>query len=108
MHCFSGDAGQARQSLDLGFHISFAGVLTFAKAEELRQTAMGVPLDRLLVETDAPYLTPAPFRKVRRNEPRYVIETARKLAEIQGIPFEEVAAATTRNFRQLFDLPAPA
>jgi TatD DNase family protein len=108
MHCFSGDAEQARQSLDLGFHISFAGVLTFAKAEELRQTAAVVPMDRLLVETDAPYLTPAPFRKVRRNEPRYVIETARKLAEIQGIPFEEVAAATTRNFRQLFDLPAPA
>jgi TatD DNase family protein len=108
MHCFSGDAAQARQSLDLGFHISFAGVLTFAKADELRQSAMGLPLDRLLVETDAPYLTPAPFRKIRRNEPCYVVETARKLAEIRGISFEEVAQATTGNFRQLFDLPAPA
>ena len=107
MHCFSGDAEQARQSLELGFHISFAGVLTFAKAEELRQTATGVPMDRLLVETDAPYLTPAPFRKIRRNEPCYVVETARKLAEIRGISFEEVAKATTRNFLRLFDLPAP-
>ncbi len=104
MHCFSGDPGQARQSLDLGFHISFAGVLTFAKAEELRQTATGVPLDRLLVETDAPYLTPAPFRKIRRNEPCYVVETARKLAEIRGISFEEVAAVTTSNFLRLFEL----
>jgi TatD DNase family protein len=107
MHCFSGDAAQARQSLDLGFHISFAGVLTFAKVEELRQTAAGVPMDRLLVETDAPYLTPAPFRKIRRNEPCYVVETARKLAEIRGISFEEVAAVTTGNFLRLFDLPAP-
>jgi TatD DNase family protein len=108
MHCFSGDRAQAEESLDLGFHISFAGVLTFSRAEDLRQTAAALPLDRLLVETDAPYLTPAPFRKVRRNEPCYVVETARKLAEIRNLSLEEVAAATSRNFLRLFDLPAPA
>ncbi len=108
MHCFSGGAEQAKQCLDLGFHISFAGVLTFSRADDLRRAAAELPLDRLLVETDAPYLTPAPFRKIRRNEPCYVIETARKLAEIRGISFEEVAAATSRNFLRLFDLPVPA
>jgi len=108
MHCFSGDAAQAKQSLDLGFHISFAGVLTFSRAEDLRKTAAALPLERLLVETDAPYLTPAPFRKIRRNEPCYVVETARKLAEIRNLALEEVGAATSRNFLRLFDLPAPA
>jgi len=107
MHCFSGDASQAARSLELGFHISFAGMLTFARADALRQAAAEAPLDRLLLETDAPYLTPAPFRKIRRNEPRYVVETARKLAEIKSVPLEEISAVTTHNFLRLFDLPAP-
>jgi TatD DNase family protein len=107
MHCFSGDAGQAREPLDLGFLVSFAGVVTFRRAQELREAAAAVPLDRLLVETDAPYLTPEPYRKIRRNEPRYVVETARRVAEVRGEPYEELAAATTRNFCTLFDLPVP-
>jgi TatD DNase family protein len=108
MHCFSGDCEQARESLDLGFLISFAGVVTFRRAESLRAAAAAVPLDRLLVETDAPYLTPEPYRKIRRNEPRYVVETARKVAELRGIEYEKLAAATSHNFCALFDLPAPA
>ncbi len=108
LHCFSGDAGQAQESLDLGFLVSFAGVVTFRRAETLREAAAAVPLDALLVETDAPYLTPEPYRKIRRNEPRYVVETARKVAEVRGIAYEELAAATSRNFCALFDLPAPA
>jgi TatD DNase family protein len=108
MHCFSGDAEQARESLELGLLISFAGVVTFRRAETLREAAAAVPLDRLLVETDAPYLTPEPYRKIRRNEPRYVVETARKVAELRGMRYEELAAATSRNFCALFDLPAPA
>lgn len=107
MHCFSGDAEQARRALDAGFHISFAGVVTFRRAGELRAAAAIVPLDRLLVETDAPYLTPEPFRKIRRNEPRFVVETARRVAEVRGVECETVAEATTRNFLRLFDLPVP-
>lgn len=105
MHCFSGDYEQARRSLDMDFHISFAGILTFSRSHDLRETAARLPLDRLLVETDSPYLTPAPHRKVRRNEPRYVVHTARKLAEVQGVDFEEVAERTTAAFRALFRLP---
>lgn len=108
MHCFSGNDVQARRSLDAGFLIAFGGILTFPRSEDLRRAAAGLPLDRLLVETDAPYLTPHPFRKVRRNEPRYVVETARKLAEVLGIDENGVAEATTANFRRLFDLPPPA
>ena len=107
MHCFSGDAEQARESLELGFLISFAGVVTFRRAERLREAAAAVPSDRLLVETDAPYLTPEPYRKIRRNEPRYVVETARKVAELRGAAYEQLAAETTRNFCALFDLPVP-
>ncbi len=108
MHCFSGDQRQARLALDLGFRISFAGMLTFRRADALRQVAAAAPADHLLVETDAPYLTPEPFRKIRRNEPCYVVETARRLAEVRGVPFEELAATTTSNFCSLFDLPEPA
>lgn len=107
MHCFSGNAEQARASLDLGFHISFAGILTFGRSDELRAAAATLPLDRLLVETDSPYLTPAPHRKIRRNEPRFVVETARKLADVQGVDFEQVCEATTANFRRLFKLRRP-
>lgn len=107
MHCFSGDAEQARRALDCGFHIALGGMLTFKRAEDLRAVAAGLPLDRLLVETDAPYLTPEPFRKVRRNEPRFAAETARRLAELKALDDQAVARATTENFCRLFDLPLP-
>ena len=100
MHCFTGDETQARQSLDLGFHLSFGGVLTFPKAEEVRQSARIAPEDRILVETDSPYLAPVPHRG-KRNEPAFVVETARRLAEVRGVTLEAIAEATTRNFEQL-------
>lgn len=106
MHCFTGEYEHARAALDMGFYISFAGVLTFSRSDDLRETARRLPLDRLLVETDSPYLTPAPYRKIRRNEPRFVVETAKLLAEVRGEDFETVAGATTANFRRLFGLPA--
>jgi TatD DNase family protein len=99
-HCFTSGPTEAREALDLGFHLSFGGVLTFPKAEQTREAAKMVPLDRLLVETDAPYLAPVPHRG-KRNEPAYVADTARKLAEIRGIAPDELAAATTRNFERL-------
>ena len=108
MHCFSGSSEQALQCLEMGFLLSFAGVLTFPRSSELRATARWTPLDRVLVETDAPYLTPAPHRKIRRNEPRFVVETARALAAVKGLEFEELAGRTSANFRQLFGLEPPA
>jgi TatD DNase family protein len=107
MHCFTGDAVQAGQALALGFHLSFGGVLTFPKAESVREAARITPEDRLLVETDCPYLAPVPHRG-KRNEPAFVIETARRLAAVRGVPIEEIAAATTRNFHNLcLRVPAP-
>ena len=100
MHCFTGDEAQARQALDLGFHLSFGGVLTFPKAEAVRQAARVAPEDRLLVETDCPYLAPVPHRG-KRNEPAFVVETARRLAEVRGVSPEAIAEATTRNFERL-------
>jgi TatD DNase family protein len=105
MHCFSGGPEEARRALALGFHLSFAGVVTFPKAERVRAAARLTPLDRLLIETDAPYLAPVPYRG-KRNEPAFVAETARRLAELRGEPLELVARATTRNFERLC-LPAP-
>ncbi len=105
MHCFSGNSEQALQCLNMGFLLSFAGILTFQRSAELRATARWVPLDRYLVETDAPYLTPAPYRKIRRNEPRFVVETARMLATVRNLESEQVAEQTSRNFRSLFDIP---
>ncbi|MCX6628916.1 MAG: TatD family hydrolase [Candidatus Solibacter sp.] len=100
MHCFTGDAAQARQALNLGFHLSFGGVLTFPKAETLREAARVTPEDRLLVETDCPYLAPVPHRG-KRNEPAFVVETARRLAEVRGVTPEAIAECTTSNFRAL-------
>ena len=108
MHCFSGNEQQADAAIERGFYCSYAGVLTFARAGDVRAGAARVPLDRILVETDAPYLTPAPFRKVRRNEPCYVIHTARRLAELKSVSYEELATQTTRNFCRLFGLPVSA
>jgi TatD DNase family protein len=100
MHCFSGTPAEARRALALGFYISFGGILTFPKAEEVRQAALETPLDRLLTETDAPYLAPVPKRG-KRNEPAFVVHTARRLAEVRGISYEELCATTSANFRKL-------
>lgn len=101
MHCFGGNLQMAREAIELGFYISFAGNLTFKKAEDLRDTARRLPLDRLLVETDCPYLSPVPFRG-KRNEPARVIEPARCLAELHGKELEEVGRVTSNNFESLF------
>src|ERR1051326_4394660 len=100
MHCFTGDAAQARQALDMGFHLAFGGVLTFPKAEALREAARVTPEDRLLIETDCPYLAPVPHRG-KRNEPAFVAQTARRLAEVRSTTIEEIAEVTTRNFERL-------
>jgi len=103
IHCFTGDAAAARAYLDLGLFISVAGVLTFKTAGAIREAVRIVPRDRLLVETDCPFLAPVPYRG-KRNEPAYVVETARKVAEVWGATPDEVAAATTANVRRLFRL----
>ena len=100
MHCFTGDERQAREALDLGFHLSFGGVLTFPKAETVRQAARITPSDRLLVETDCPYLAPVPHRG-KRNEPAFMVESVSRLAEVRGRTPEEIAELTTRNFDEL-------
>lgn len=103
MHCFSGTSHFGLQAVELGFLISFSGIVTFKKAEELRSIARAVPSDRLLIETDCPYLTPVPYRG-KRNEPAYVIEVARCLAELRGIDLEELGRITTANFCRVFGL----
>ena len=101
MHCFTGDAGQAREALDLGFHLSFGGVLTFPKAGNVREAAQITPEARLLVETDCPYLAPVPHRG-KRNEPSFLPDTVRRLAEVRGVTPEAIAELTTGNFDELF------
>jgi TatD DNase family protein len=103
MHCFSGSLWLAAQALELGFYISFSGIVTFKKAEELRAIAKQVPLERLLIETDCPFLTPVPFRG-KRNEPAYVTEVARCLAGLREETVEEIGRVTSRNFAELFKL----
>jgi TatD DNase family protein len=103
IHCFSGDAASARAFLDLGFHISFSGIVTFKTADALREAARCVPLDRLMVETDAPFLAPIPHRG-RRNEPALVVQTAAVLAEVRGEPLDVVAENTRRNTERLFGI----
>ena len=103
MHCFGGGWEQARRSLDMGFLVSFAGNLTYPKAQPLRDVAARLPLDGVLVETDAPWLAPAPHRG-KRNEPALVLRTALVLAKVMGINEEEIASATTKNFNRLFRL----
>ncbi len=100
MHCFTGDERQAQEALDLGFHLSFGGVLTFPKAETVRQAARITPDDRLLVETDCPYLAPVPHRG-KRNEPAFIVESVKRLAEVRGRTLDEMAELTTLNFEQL-------
>jgi TatD DNase family protein len=105
MHSFSGDGAFAEACLGMGLYLSFAGMLTYKNAANLRAVAAKVPEDRILVETDAPYLTPEPLRgKVRRNEPAHVVQTAAHLAEIRGRTLEEIARATTENACRLFGI----
>lgn len=101
LHCFTGGRELALGAVALGGHVSFSGVVSFKKSEALRDIARELPLDRLLVETDAPFLAPEPFRG-KANEPAYVVHTARALAEARGIAFDELATATTDNFFRLF------
>jgi len=101
LHCFTGDASLARAGLDLGFYISLAGIMTFPKALELRETVRGVPLDRLLTETDSPFLAPVPHRG-RRNEPAHVTHIVAALADLHGLATADMASRTAANFHALF------
>jgi len=103
-HCFSGSMELAKAALDLDFYVSFSGIVTFKKADDLREVASYVPLDRLLIETDCPYLAPIPFRG-RRNEPAHVIEVARCVAGLRGLDVNEVGRVTSDNFAKLFNTP---
>ncbi len=110
MHCFTGGPKEAEQALELGFHLAFGGILTFPKADSVREAAALTPENRLLIETDSPYLAPVPHRG-KRNEPAFVVETARRLAELRGITPETIATVTTSNFDRLLiagaNLPTP-
>ena len=101
LHCFTGGADLARRGLALGLYVSFSGILTFKNSDALREVAKSVPLDRLLVETDAPYLAPGKYRG-KRNEPAYVVQTAAELARVKGVTLEELSRATTENFFRLY------
>jgi TatD DNase family protein len=103
LHCFTGAWPHAKRALDMGFLVSFSGNLTFPKAQQIRDAALEVPLDRLLIETDCPYLAPIPHRG-KRNEPSFVKETARKLGELRGLTMEEVGEQTARNFYNFFKI----
>lgn len=103
MHCFTGNTEQARECLDLGFYLAFGGVTTFPKAADVREAARITPDDRLLLETDSPYLAPVPYRG-KRNEPGFVVHTARAIAAARGVSVEDLALQTTANFERLFQL----
>lgn len=104
LHCFTGTAGQVRMAIDRGWMISFTGIVTFAGAGELREAAKLIPADRLMLETDAPYLSPEPVRNVRPNQPAHVVHIARLLAEVRGESIEHLAEQTTANARAFFGL----
>jgi len=107
LHCFSSGRDLAQKGIELGLYVSFSGILTFKRSDELREIAAELPLDRLLVETDAPYLAPMPHRG-KRNEPAYVVNTAKTLAETMGVSQEQIHQATTDNFFRLFSkVPRP-
>ncbi len=107
MHCFGGTVEHARASLDLGFVISFAGNITYPKAQNIRDAASMVPLDRMFIETDSPYLAPVPHRG-KRNEPAFVTEVARQIGELRGVSPEEIGQQTTENFYRFFRIPDAA
>jgi TatD DNase family protein len=102
MHSFTGDKDGAVEAVELGLHISFAGMVTFKKSDDLRDVAAVVPDDRILIETDSPYLSPEPMRGKRPNEPARVLHTARRLAGVRGVPLQQFAAQTTENAKRLF------
>jgi TatD DNase family protein len=102
-HCFSGTIEEARRGMDMGFRISFAGNVSYPKAQNLRDVAREIPLDRLLIETDSPFLAPVPFRG-KRNEPAHVAEVARTIANVRNLPADDIARATAENFRSFFNL----
>lgn len=102
-HCFSASVAFMQEAVDLGLHLGFGGVLTYVKAQEVRDAAKAAPSERLLLETDAPYLPPQPWRG-QRNEPAYVAETAKRLAEVRGLSVDEIAQLTTDNARRLFGI----
>ena len=104
LHCFTGSVEHARHALDMGFMISFAGNITFPKAQPIRDAAQMVPLDRMLIETDSPYLAPIPHRG-QRNEPGFVREVARQIGELRSLPADEIGSQTTQNFYKFFGLP---
>lgn len=104
MHCFSGGPAEAKRAVELGFHLSFGGILTFPKATLVQEAAKAAPPDRILIETDAPYLAPVPKRG-KRNEPALVVHTAQKLAELRGESLEDVGHSTSENFRRLMQVP---
>ena len=107
LHCFTGSRDLAFAGIDLGMYVSFSGILTFKKSDDLRAIAAELPADRILVETDAPYLAPGPYRG-KRNEPAYVVETAKTLAQTRGVSVEAIARQTTDNFFKLFSkVPRP-
>lgn len=106
LHCFSSTLEDARRGIDMGFLVAFGGSSTYPKARNIRDVAKELPLTNILLETDAPYLAPQPYRG-KRNEPAYVMEVARTLASVRNLPAEEVAAATTENFRRFFGLARP-
>lgn len=107
MHCFAEDWAVAKQALDIGFYISFSGIVTFKNAQPIKEVARKSPLDRILVETDSPYLAPVPFRG-KVNEPAYVLHTAEHVAELRNMPVEHLAEVTTENFFALFNsIPRP-
>jgi TatD DNase family protein len=101
LHCFTGARDLASAAIELGHYVSFTGILTFKNSDALREIAAALPADRILVETDAPYLAPLPYRG-KRNEPAYVVETAKVLADMRGVPASEIARQTTENFFRLF------
>jgi TatD DNase family protein len=101
IHCFTGDYLTANRYIDMGFYISFSGIITFKNADKIREAARIIPLERLLIETDSPYLAPFPFRG-KRNEPAYVVYVAEKIAELRGELLEKIAEETTRNAKELF------
>jgi TatD DNase family protein len=107
MHCWSGTPAETQQFLDLGFYISFSGIVTFKNATQIHESAQMVPLEQLLIETDCPFLAPVPKRGEQRNEPANVYHVAQRLADLRGLPLNELATQTTKNACQLFGLPQP-
>jgi TatD DNase family protein len=104
LHCFTSTWPHAKRALDMGFVISFAGNITFPKAQQIRDSALHVPLDRIFIETDSPFLAPVPFRG-KRNEPAYVKEVARQIGELRGLSTDEIGTQTSQNFYRFFHLP---